>query len=446
MTTEVVRIQLRRGTAAQWTSNNPTLGESEFGVETDTGKFKIGNGETAWSSLSYFMPGNFANYLTTTSAASTYLSQSTAASTYLSQSNAASTYLTQTNAGTTYAAKAGATFTGDVILNADPTTNLGAATKQYVDNSVAGLTWKESVQLLATSNIALSGNHGTLVIDSHPALVAEDSYRLLLTGQSTASENGIYDYIDDGDGTYTLTRSADSNTVAELQKSTVLVLEGTAYSGTSWVQSNYSLADFADQDWVQFNKSTVYSAGAGLLLGGTNSTQFSIDTTVATLTGTQELTNKTLTSPIINAATLAAPSVSDATISNSSFQGVMENLQLITPSATASNISLSNGNVIDVATTSLSGNFSFNLYWNATATNLSSKLSNGQAISLVIIVNQGTTARSLSSISDGTTPITINWQNNSVPIANANKKDIYSLVIYKKSNTLLALGSMSTFG
>ena len=47
------RIQLRRGTAAEWTSSNPTLAQGEMGVETDTGKFKIGNGTTAWSTLSY---------------------------------------------------------------------------------------------------------------------------------------------------------------------------------------------------------------------------------------------------------------------------------------------------------------------------------------------------------------------------------------------------------
>ena len=48
-----VRIQFRRGTAAQWTSSNPTLLAGELGLETDTSKYKIGDGTTAWSSLSY---------------------------------------------------------------------------------------------------------------------------------------------------------------------------------------------------------------------------------------------------------------------------------------------------------------------------------------------------------------------------------------------------------
>jgi hypothetical protein len=43
----------RRGTAAQWTSANPTLGAAEIGFETDTRRFKFGNGATAWNSLAY---------------------------------------------------------------------------------------------------------------------------------------------------------------------------------------------------------------------------------------------------------------------------------------------------------------------------------------------------------------------------------------------------------
>jgi hypothetical protein len=48
-----VQIQLRNGTAAQWTSANPTLAVGEMGAETDTGRFKIGTGSTAWNSLGY---------------------------------------------------------------------------------------------------------------------------------------------------------------------------------------------------------------------------------------------------------------------------------------------------------------------------------------------------------------------------------------------------------
>jgi hypothetical protein len=47
------RLQNRRDTAAAWTSANPTLAAGEMGLETDTSKWKMGNGSTAWNSLAY---------------------------------------------------------------------------------------------------------------------------------------------------------------------------------------------------------------------------------------------------------------------------------------------------------------------------------------------------------------------------------------------------------
>ena len=52
------RLLVRRDTAANWTSTNPTLASGEFGYETNTGKFKIGNGSTAWTSLAYSIDTN----------------------------------------------------------------------------------------------------------------------------------------------------------------------------------------------------------------------------------------------------------------------------------------------------------------------------------------------------------------------------------------------------
>ena len=46
-------IKLRRDTAANWTSADPTLAAGEIAFETDTNKIKVGDGSTAWSSLDY---------------------------------------------------------------------------------------------------------------------------------------------------------------------------------------------------------------------------------------------------------------------------------------------------------------------------------------------------------------------------------------------------------
>ena len=49
------RMQQRRGTAAQWTSANPILNAGEMGWESDTNKFKIGDGTNHWADLDYFI-------------------------------------------------------------------------------------------------------------------------------------------------------------------------------------------------------------------------------------------------------------------------------------------------------------------------------------------------------------------------------------------------------
>jgi|HubBroStandDraft_2_1064218.scaffolds.fasta_scaffold71784_2 hypothetical protein len=48
------QLQIRRGTAAAWTSADPILAEGEPGLETDTNKLKFGDGTSAWTTLPYF--------------------------------------------------------------------------------------------------------------------------------------------------------------------------------------------------------------------------------------------------------------------------------------------------------------------------------------------------------------------------------------------------------
>jgi hypothetical protein len=168
------------------------------------------------------------------------------------------------------------TFPGTVTLHADPTQALQAATKQYVDGLVSGLDWHPAVNLLAAGNIALTGTSGTLVIDGHTALGdSDDGYRLLLKGQSTGSENGIYVYSDNG-STYTLSRASDADAYGELVGAAVFIMEGTTYGTTSWIQTNHYLTSFSGQVWTQFSGSGTYTAGNGLTLTGNS---FSVDYT-----------------------------------------------------------------------------------------------------------------------------------------------------------------------
>lgn len=53
----IANIRLRRDTAANWATINPTLAEGEVGIETDTRGLKVGTGTSAWNNLTYFLSG-----------------------------------------------------------------------------------------------------------------------------------------------------------------------------------------------------------------------------------------------------------------------------------------------------------------------------------------------------------------------------------------------------
>lgn len=61
MATINARIWPRRDTAANWTSVNPVLAVGEIGYETDTAKWKLGDGTATWTALAYQVEDTIAN-------------------------------------------------------------------------------------------------------------------------------------------------------------------------------------------------------------------------------------------------------------------------------------------------------------------------------------------------------------------------------------------------
>ena len=99
------KIQIRRDTAANWTSANPTLAQGELGYETDTDKVKVGDGSTAWTSLGYVI--DTGGYLTAANNLSD-LGDAATARTNLGLGTAATT------ASTDYVSTSGDSMTGDL--------------------------------------------------------------------------------------------------------------------------------------------------------------------------------------------------------------------------------------------------------------------------------------------------------------------------------------------
>ena len=148
------RMQQRRGTAAQWTAANPILASGEIGYETDTNKFKIGDGVTVWGSLVYYASAddlagiidgapellNTLNELAAAIGDDPSFIQTITGS--IGQINVDILAIEDDIGGlqidvSNKVNKSGETMTGPLTLNDDPTNTYHAATKNYVDTAIA---------------------------------------------------------------------------------------------------------------------------------------------------------------------------------------------------------------------------------------------------------------------------------------------------------------------
>ena len=243
--------------------------------------------------------------------------------------------------------RAGDTMTGFLTLSADPTSALHAATKQYVDNVAVGLRdFKDSVRAIATSNITLSG---TQTVDG-VALVAGD--RVLVAGQTTASQNGIYDV---AAGTWT--RSLDANASSDVTPGMyVLVTEGTINATSAWVLTTTGTItlDTTALTFSQFSGAAQITAGAGMTKTGNVLNIVAADSTITVnadniQVGSNSITNTqinsaaaiaysklSLTGSIVNADISASAAIADTKLATISTSGK------VSDSALSSNVVLKN--------------------------------------------------------------------------------------------------------
>lgn len=149
-----------------------------------------------------------------------------------------------------YVKLTGDTMTGPLVLDADPATDLEAATKQYVDNIESETSFKTPCLCATTANLSADYDNGalgvgaTLTNNGAQAAFSVDGItpavgeRVLVKNQGTATQNGIYEVTDVGSGAtdWVLTRTADFDTPSETELGSIVpVVQGNNNAATAWM-------------------------------------------------------------------------------------------------------------------------------------------------------------------------------------------------------------------
>lgn len=162
-----------------------------------------------------------------------------------------------------YVLMGGATMTGPLVLSADPSAPLGAATKQYVDLTSQGFSFKNAVKCVSTTNHGVSGLG---VIDGYTPSAND---RVLLAGQTNPSQNGIWLA-----ALGSWTRTSDMDASGELVDGTLVpIANGTVNGESQWMCTAIASVPWVPgligSTWTKFTSITDLSAGAGLVKTGT---------------------------------------------------------------------------------------------------------------------------------------------------------------------------------
>ena len=184
------------------------------------------------------------------------------------------------------------TTTVPVLLPADPTLPLQAATKEYVDTiASAGIHYHDPVRVESPINLNATYNNGTsgvgatltnagtqaaLVIDG---VTVATNDRVLIYQQTTQTQNGVYTVTNTGSGStnWVLTRSTDTDSYGPSDPDALgagdafFVQQGATGAGELYVCNTEGTITFGTTNitFTQIASTAVYTAGSGLALTGT---------------------------------------------------------------------------------------------------------------------------------------------------------------------------------
>ena len=470
------RMQQRRGTAAQWISTNagagPVLNAGEIGWESDTNKFKIGDGTNNWTSLDYFSDINstvnpaFGSSITFEGATANDFE-----TTFAITDPTADRTLTFPDATGTVA------LTSDITVTASSTNTLSNKSISLATNTVTGTKAEFNSAMSDADFATIAGSetltNKTLTSPVVSGLTLSDS-SIVIEG-STANEFETTITVTDPTADRTITFPDATGTVA--LTANVAALAGATFtgavSGTDLTLSgnltvNGTTTNINSTNLVVEDKNIVLADvdtptdttadGGGITLKGTTDKTFNwVDSTdswtssehlnlasgkaysingTALKDVTETLTNKTLTSPTLNNALLVNPIL----------RGPEERLSVSATAATGTiPLDVLTSGIL-YYTTDASANWTLNVRGNG-STSLNDSLATNDSVTVVFFVTNGATPYYQTGFQIDGSSVTPKWQNGTAPSAgNANSIDIYSFTIVKTgSAAFTAFGSQTKF-
>lgn len=151
-----------------------------------------------------------------------------------------------------------------------------AATKSYVDGVSSGLTKKTAAKAIAAGNVAIT-TPGTTAFDGY---VPNNGDLLLLIGQTTASQNGLWTF---NGANAALTRPASFATGSQAEGTYVFIEGGTVYKDAGFVLDGTNIVvDTTAETWVQFSGAGEITAGNGLSKTGNTLSVLAADGSLTT--------------------------------------------------------------------------------------------------------------------------------------------------------------------
>jgi hypothetical protein len=270
------RMQQRRGTATQWTTANPILNAGEIGFESDTNKFKIGDGINHWADLAYFVDVD-------------------------TLGTSLDGYIPDSLLG---AANGVAQLNSSGKLVSDQIPNIDEITQDAIDSALVGgdgitKTYNDGANTI-TIDVDITSGDGLKIASNK--LTVDDTVVQKRVANVSDTEIGYLDGVTSSIQTQLNAKlaSADLTEAAQDAVNTALTA-GTGITKTYDDAAN-TITVAVDTTAIQARVANVSDTEIGYLDGVTSAIQTQLDNK-STASKTETLTNKTLTSPVINTPT-----------------------------------------------------------------------------------------------------------------------------------------------